>query len=87
MLVLEAGNIKKYYSDRLIVEFDSFKVYSGEKIGIVGQNGSGKSTFLDILAGRIEPDKGYVRRYTDPEYISQFSDEMVKAGPKAFKRI
>jgi len=60
MLILEAHNIKKYYSDRLVIEIDDLKIYSGDKIGIIGQNGSGKTTLLNILAKEIEPDEGFV---------------------------
>ncbi len=87
MLILEAGNIKKYYSDRLIIGFDEFKVYSGDKIGIVGQNGSGKTTLLNILANEIKPDEGFVKRYCDIAYIRQFSDEMIEAQPKMVKEL
>ena len=65
ILILEAYQIKKYYSDRLILSFDNLKVYSGDKIGIVGLNGSGKTTMVNILAGELEPDEGYVRRMCD----------------------
>lgn len=86
MLVLEAGNIKKYYRDKLIIEFDDLKVYSGDRIGIVGQNGSGKTTLLNILSMDIEPDQGFVKQYCDISYIRQFSDEGIKdANPKALK--
>ena len=36
MLLLEAGNIEKYYSDRLIIKFSELKIYSGDRIGVVG---------------------------------------------------
>ncbi len=75
MLFLEAANIKKYYSDRLILAFDRLKVYSGDRIGIVGQNGSGKTTLLNILSGEIEPDEGFVRRYSGISFIRQFAEE------------
>lgn len=75
MLLLEAGNIKKYYADRLIFELDDFKIYLGDRIGVVGLNGSGKTTLLDILAGRLEPEEGFLRHYCDIGYIRQFSEE------------
>ncbi len=75
MLFLEAANIKKYYSDRLILAFDMLKVYSGDRIGIVGQNGSGKTTLLNIVSGNIEPDEGFVRRYAEVTFIRQFAEE------------
>ena len=85
MLILEAGNIKKYYGDRLIIEFEELKIYSGDKIGIVGLNGSGKTTLLNILSKETEPDEGFVKQYCDIMYIRQFSDEPVEAEPRVLK--
>ncbi len=85
MLLLEAGNIKKCYGDRMIIGFDDFKVYTGDKIGLIGQNGSGKTTLLNILAKEIEPDEGFVKQYCDLAYIRQFSQEAMKANPKVLK--
>ena len=39
----------------------SFKIYKGEKIGIIGYNGAGKSTLLNVITGIYSPDKGYVK--------------------------
>ncbi|ABN53472.1 MAG TPA: ABC-F type ribosomal protection protein [Hungateiclostridium thermocellum] len=85
MLILEAHNIKKYYSDRLVIEIDDLKIYSGDKIGIIGQNGSGKTTLLNILAKEIEPDEGFVRQFCDIAYIRQFSEESICADKKLLK--
>lgn len=85
MVLLEAGNIKKYYGDRLIIEFDELKIFSGDKIGVIGQNGSGKTTLMNILSGEIEPDQGFIRRYCSAAYIRQFSDEAIQAEEKALK--
>lgn len=85
MLVLEAGNIKKYYGGKLILEFDELKVFTGERIGIVGQNGTGKTTLLNLLSNEIEPDEGFVRQYCDVAYIRQFSDDGVCADSKILK--
>ncbi len=75
MLLLEAVNIKKYYADRLIIEMDGLRIYTGDRIGVVGMNGSGKTTLLNILSGCIEPDEGFVKRYCEVAYIRQFDEE------------
>ena len=85
MLILEAGNIKKYYADRLVLEFDEMKIYTGDKIGIVGVNGSGKTTLLNILSGELKPDEGFVKKYCDIGYIRQFSEEEISADSKLLK--
>lgn len=85
MLILEAANIKKYYSDRLIIEIDDLKIYSGDKIGIVGQNGSGKTTLLNILSKDTQPDEGFVKQFCPITYIRQFCDESISAGQKLLK--
>lgn len=78
MLLLDAGNIKKYYGDRIVTELEELKIYTGDRIGVIGQNGSGKTTLLDILAGRLKPDEGFVKRYCDVGYIRQFSEDGIK---------
>ena len=71
MLLIDAVNIKKYFSDRLIFEFDNLKVYSNERIGIVGANGEGKTTLLNVLSKKDEADEGVVKLYGNLEYITQ----------------
>ncbi len=85
MLILEAYNVKKYYGDRLIIEFEDLKIYSGDRIGIVGQNGSGKTTLMNILSMDVEPDEGFVRYHCSTAYIRQFSDEPLQAEQKILK--
>lgn len=85
MLILEAGNVKNFFGDRLILEFEELKVYSGDKIGIVGQNGSGKTTLLNILSKEISVDEGFVKHYCEISYIRQFSCEDIEANPKVLK--
>ena len=75
MVYLEAYNIKKYFGERLIISFDEFKLYSGDKIGIIGQNGSGKTTLLNILAAKLEPDEGFIKNYCEISYIKQFDND------------
>lgn len=76
MLLLEASHITKYYEDRLILNLDEFKIYDGDRIGIVGVNGAGKSTLMGILSGQLEPDEGHVSRNVKLSIIEQFGDEV-----------
>ena len=46
MLLIECGEIKKYFGDRLILDIENLKVYSDDRIGIVGLNGSRKTTLI-----------------------------------------
>ena len=60
-LVIEANDIAKAYQSRSIVEDFSIRIYRGDRIGIVGPNGSGKTTMLNLLTGALPPDTGSVR--------------------------
>ena len=60
MNILSADNITKAYGERKLLNGASFFLQEGEKVGIIGINGTGKSTFLKILAGLEEPDEGKV---------------------------
>ncbi len=71
MLLIECNEIKKYYSDRLILDIENLKIYSEDRIGIVGGNGAGKTTLMNILCQRLEPDEGWVKQNGKAAYISQ----------------
>lgn len=58
--VIESDGISKAYGDRTIIKDYSFLLQQGDRIGIIGANGYGKSTLLNMLAGEIEPDQGEV---------------------------
>lgn len=58
--VLEAEKISKAFGDRVILKDFGFLLQQGDRIGIIGANGYGKSTLLNILAGELEPDEGEV---------------------------
>ena len=60
--ILEVHRINKAYGDFKIVNDFSYKFKPGERIGIVGKNGVGKSTFLNMLLGLEEPDSGRVTK-------------------------
>ena len=58
--ILEVHDIRKSYGNQTIIEKFSYIFKKFDRIGVVGQNGVGKSTFLDILTGRLKPDGGEV---------------------------
>ena len=62
MNLINIEHISKIYGEKVIFDDASFGVQQGDKIGIVGINGTGKSTFLKVVAGKEVPDEGQVVR-------------------------
>ena len=62
MNLLTIEHLTKSYTNRLLFDDTSFSMATGEKVGIIGINGTGKSTLLKIAAGLSEPDEGTVVR-------------------------
>jgi ATP-binding cassette subfamily F protein uup len=60
-LVIEAKNIGKRYGERKIVDNFSIRIQRGDRIGIVGPNGVGKTTLINMLTGADAPDSGTIR--------------------------
>jgi ATP-binding cassette subfamily F protein uup len=61
-MVIEAEGITKAYGERTIIQDFSLRIQRGDRIGLVGANGTGKTTLLRLLTGEIEPDSGKVTR-------------------------
>lgn len=62
MNLINIENVTKAYTERKLLDSASFSLQDGEKVGIIGINGTGKSTLLKIIAGIEEPDEGSVVR-------------------------
>lgn len=73
MNILNMEHITKVYGDKVIFDDISVGIHQGDKIGIIGINGTGKTTFLRILAGLEEADEGQVIRQNGLRlsYLSQ----------------
>lgn len=61
MALLEVENISHSYEDKELYKNSSFELYKGEHMGVVGQNGTGKSTLIKILLKEVLPDKGSIK--------------------------
>lgn len=73
-LALELNNIEKSYNGKTILFLDHLSVYQNEKIGIIGENGQGKSTLLNLIMEITQPDKGTVQKLVDFQYYKQMED-------------
>lgn len=73
MNIVTIEHLTKSYTERLLFDDTAFSVSEGEKIGLIGINGTGKSTLLKIVAGLEEPDQGTVvrSRGLDIRYLPQ----------------
>ncbi|WCL55355.1 ATP-binding cassette domain-containing protein [Gimibacter soli] len=71
--VVEAKGIAKAYDGRTLFSDFSIRINRGDRIGVIGPNGVGKSTLLKVLTGEIQPDAGEVKIGTNllPVYIDQ----------------
>lgn len=58
--ILEMHKVSKSFGNKVLLDNFSYVFKKGEKIGILGENGSGKSTFLNIITERLAPDKGKI---------------------------
>lgn len=75
MQLIECKNIKKYYGDRIILDIEDLKIYSTDRIGLVGLNGAGKTTLVNILCGKDNADEGWINRNGSYGFISQLDNE------------
>lgn len=84
MNILNIEHISKVYGDKKIFDDASFGIQENDKIGIVGINGTGKSTLLKMIAGLEEPDDGQIIRQNGLKiaYLSQTGISEMKAEGK-----
>ena len=61
MSLLKITNLSHTFVDKPLYKDSSFELYKGEHIGVVGQNGAGKSTFINILLGKVVPDNAIIK--------------------------
>jgi ATP-binding cassette subfamily F protein uup len=77
-LVVELEQVSHAFADKQIIDQLDLKIQRGDRIGLIGPNGVGKSTLLKILLGDLQPDQGQVRIGTKMEvaYFDQLRDSL-----------
>ena len=77
--MLTVHHLTKSFDHQTLFEDLSFSLNPGERLGLIGPNGCGKTTLLRILAGVEQPDAGHVRR--DPHLRLGFLPQSFELGP------
>ena len=87
MNLVTAEHLTKSYTERLILNDTDFSINEGDKIGLIGVNGTGKSTLLKLVAGLEEPDTGTVvrGRNLDIRYLPQ--NPVFEEGETVLERV
>ncbi|KAJ52486.1 ATPase subunit of ABC transporter with duplicated ATPase domains [Clostridium tetanomorphum] len=96
MSILTVKNISHGFGDRAIFEEVSFRLLKGEHVGLIGANGEGKSTFMNIITGKLMPDEGkiewsnnvrvgYMDQHTELEKGKSIRDVLREAFQYLFK--
>lgn len=80
MSILTVSELNHGFGDRTILKNVNFRLLKGEHVGLVGANGEGKSTFFNIITGKLQPDEGTVEWARDVRvgYLDQHS--VLRAG-------
>ena len=73
MNILNVENVTKIYGEKTLLSHVNLGINEGDKFGVIGVNGCGKSTFLKIIAGLVEPDEGQIikNKQSQIAYLSQ----------------
>jgi len=72
-VILTAKEIEVSYGEQIVLNKASLSIHEGDRIGLVGRNGAGKSTFLKIISGNLLPDAGEIakRKNLTPGFLTQ----------------
>jgi ATPase subunit of ABC transporter with duplicated ATPase domains len=84
--VLEVENISKSYEDHIVLKDITFKIEKGDKIALIGPNGVGKTTLLEIITENLKPDSGNIKwgQTIFKTYFPQNTTDIIKGDMKLY---
>ncbi|KAB8137855.1 ABC-F type ribosomal protection protein [Gracilibacillus oryzae] len=74
-MLLQASQLTISVQARQLMEIDTLEVHEGDRIGLVGKNGTGKTTLLHTLAGMLKPENGEITCHTTVELLPQLKEK------------
>src|SRR3954463_11791604 len=80
MILLDATDLAASRPGRQLFRDVSVTISSGDRLGLVGINGTGKSTLLRVLAGRAAPESGSIRRGQSARVVMLDQEDVLPAG-------
>ena len=74
-MILNVQNLSHGFGDRAIYNNVTFRLLKGEHVGFIGANGEGKSTFMNIITGKLQPDEGKIEwsKHFKVGYLDQYT--------------
>ena len=78
MLLFEGTSIKKQLQDRMLFDIDLIQVHDNQRIGLVGRNGTGKTSLLKIITGEELSDEGNITPFTSVKLVPQFKESRLE---------
>ena len=86
MLLIKIDKLKKYYEDKLILDISNLEISSEDKIGLIGENGCGKTTLIKSILGLIPIDEGNIFLTDSYSYISQDENSIDPLSKNEFNK-
>jgi len=74
MNLLQAEQLTYYVKDRVLIDHADILIQDEDKIGLIGRNGAGKTSLLELLAGKRKPDSGLIQRYGTLTLLPQLKE-------------
>ena len=82
MPLISVNKVSKSYHSRLLLDHVSFSIERGDKIALIGNNGTGKSTLFKMIRGDVKPDEGEILHHGTAiaGYLTQNMEELDMGG-------
>ena len=80
MVLVKARDLRHYFGQRCIIDIPALEIHMGDRIGLVGRNGEGKTTLLRMLVGELVPEQGSIETFGQIGYLPQLDKDWELQG-------